>query len=201
MTQTLKPALRAALLDAARDALAADGWSNASIADVARRAGVSAGNVYRYFPDRDALFRAAVPPELAEALLVLVERRVLSLARGDLAAPDADARADAEAFLSWLVAHRREAAVLLDGAAGGPYATFAERFTEVLSAPARTRFGARAEDPAVALLVPILFRNTVRALAGILRGTRDEAEIRRAFEGFWAYQLAGLAGFDQWVSR
>ena len=41
-----------------------DGCARTSIADVARDVGISAAAVYRYFPDKDALFVAAVDAEM-----------------------------------------------------------------------------------------------------------------------------------------
>jgi AcrR family transcriptional regulator len=46
----------AALLEAAEDVAAARGLEAATIAAIARRAGVAVGTLYNYFPDRDALF-------------------------------------------------------------------------------------------------------------------------------------------------
>src|SRR4051812_41555373 len=57
--QTLKVEKRDAIVAAARTALVSD--INASVATIAKRAGVSTGLVYRYFPDKAALYDAAVP--------------------------------------------------------------------------------------------------------------------------------------------
>ncbi len=43
------------LLDAARDALLAVGWSRTTLTDIARRAGVSRMTIYRRWPDTDSL--------------------------------------------------------------------------------------------------------------------------------------------------
>lgn len=47
---------RSKILAAALDMVAEGGWQNAQMARVARRAGVSVGSVYRYFPSKAALF-------------------------------------------------------------------------------------------------------------------------------------------------
>jgi AcrR family transcriptional regulator len=136
VAQTLKPELRAAILDAARDRFAAAGYRDAKMSDIAAAAGVSTGNLYRYFADRETLFAAAVPPELAERLLALVAQRVGSLAATPaLADPDPAAREDGERFLAFLLSHRRETIVLLDGAAGSPFEAVRARFVDRLTAP------------------------------------------------------------------
>ena len=52
------------ILDAARDAFLAEGFQ-ASTVEIARRAGVSHGTLFKRFPTKDALFRAALglPPD------------------------------------------------------------------------------------------------------------------------------------------
>src|SRR5689334_24275830 len=52
-----------ALIAAARDAFAADG-AGASLEDIARRAGVGIGTLYRNFPTRDALVEAVYVEEV-----------------------------------------------------------------------------------------------------------------------------------------
>src|SRR3569833_4233648 len=50
---------RAKVLAAAEEAFAADGLAVPRV-DIARRAGVGAGTVYRHFPSKEALFQAVV---------------------------------------------------------------------------------------------------------------------------------------------
>ncbi|HET9171246.1 MAG TPA: helix-turn-helix domain-containing protein [Actinospica sp.] len=59
---------RARVLDAARAAFAAEGLA-VSLDEIARRAGVGAGTVYRHFPTKEALFEAVI----VDRLLVFAE--------------------------------------------------------------------------------------------------------------------------------
>lgn len=67
-TRAAKQERTAALLGSAREIVAAEGFGAASVKAIADRAGVSAGTVYTYFADRDALlvsvFRRAATVEL-----------------------------------------------------------------------------------------------------------------------------------------
>jgi TetR/AcrR family transcriptional regulator, mexJK operon transcriptional repressor len=58
---------RAAILAAAVPHFARNGFSQASISAIAAAAGASHGTVFRYFPTKEALFRAAVLEPLAVA--------------------------------------------------------------------------------------------------------------------------------------
>ena len=55
-TEARKAAVRARVVGAARELIAAGGYANAPIAAVARRAGVATGTVYRHFPSKAILF-------------------------------------------------------------------------------------------------------------------------------------------------
>src|SRR5690242_2143427 len=127
--QTLKPELRDRVLSAAEHEFAASGYSGATMAAIAARAGVSTGNLYRYFENKDALFHEIFTEELADTFLALVEKRVRALTlAADLTALDAPARADAAALLRFWIDHRLAVIVLLDRAEGSRFASFRGRF-------------------------------------------------------------------------
>jgi AcrR family transcriptional regulator len=69
---------RARVLEVAYETFAADGLS-VPIDEIARRAGVGAGTVYRHFPTKDDLFRAVVEDRI---------RRIVDEGRTLLATPD-----------------------------------------------------------------------------------------------------------------
>ncbi|MDY7233143.1 TetR/AcrR family transcriptional regulator [Hyalangium rubrum] len=204
MVQTRKPETHARVLAAAEQAFAEAGYEGATVADIAARAGVSTGNVYRYFENKDALFYEVLPDAFAVTFLRLVQRRVRALARADdLTALDASARGKAEELLRFWVEHRRQVIILLDRSKGSRHEAFAERFVSALMRPTLAKFradtGTRLSGAARFVLEQI-FRNTVRTIVSILEAHEDEASIRNAFQGFWSYQLAGLAGFSKWVA-
>ncbi len=69
---------RARVLEVAYDTFAADGLS-VPIDEIARRAGVGAGTVYRHFPTKDDLYRAVV----ADRIENIIESGRALLAAGD----------------------------------------------------------------------------------------------------------------------
>lgn len=79
----------AELLDAALAEFYASGFSSSKIEEIARRAGVTVGTVYRYFPSKEALYHAVVERQLdaswsrgrdiAEAYGSMTAREVIGL--------------------------------------------------------------------------------------------------------------------------
>jgi AcrR family transcriptional regulator len=110
---------RRALLDAAREVFAGQGFSEASIADVVERAGSSVGSLYHHFGGKSELFLALW--EEHQVALEEAASKAVAAARHDGVTDPADLFAvGARAFLegSWL---RRDLALLFlsgDGPAG-----------------------------------------------------------------------------------
>jgi len=204
MVQTRKPETHARVLSAAKQAFAEAGYEGATVAGIAERAGVSTGNVYRYFESKDALFYEVLPDAFPATFLRLVRRRVRELARTEnLTALDAPARAAAEELLRFWVEHRLQVIILLDRAKGSRHQEFAATFVRALMRPTLAKLRADRGAPiteGTRFVLEQIFRNTVRTIVAILEAHEDEASIRSAFQGFWSYQLAGLAGFTKWVA-
>jgi AcrR family transcriptional regulator len=100
MAQVLKLELRESILRAAEALFAEAGYQGATMAQIAARAGMSTGNLYRYFANKDQLFYSIVTDEFAARFMRLLNARMKSLVQaGELTALDAKARADGEALL------------------------------------------------------------------------------------------------------
>ena len=63
-----------AILSATAHILISDGYDRASTNKIARRAGVSIGSLYQYFPSKEALVAALIDQHLSEAYTTLAER-------------------------------------------------------------------------------------------------------------------------------
>jgi AcrR family transcriptional regulator len=204
VAQRLKPEIRDDLLRAAEGVFAEHGYAGATMAAIAHGAGISTGNVYRYFETKETLFDAVVSDDFAETFLDVVRWRVHSLAAdGDLVRLGAAARQGEEDLLAFWVAHRLRVVILLEGSAGtrleGFAARFADELVELTLRALRDRSGGKRLRPVVRFTLEQVFENTVRTIGAILKHHATEQAARESFRAFWSYQLAGLAGFERWV--
>lgn len=201
MPQVRKDEVDRRLREAARAAFAELGYAGAGVAEIARRAGVSPGNVYRYFPDKEALFAAVVPASLVERIDAALEDW-LAAAGGleDLRLTAAGGYARRSRPLVELVlAHRLEAVILLGQGAGTPYAGFGEAVAQRLVAAAlrlaAARPGAAALPNARRFALEEICRSYVWAVVRILETFADPAELRAALADYEHFHLAGLRAF------
>jgi len=99
---------RARVLEAAREAFAAEGLA-VPLDEIARRAGVGAGTVYRHFPTKEALFEAVI----VDRLDLLADQ-----AEAALAAPQAQAGPAFFEFLDVILVDAGSKKDLVDALAG-----------------------------------------------------------------------------------
>ena len=202
MPQVLKDSVRERLLAAGAEVFAARGYEGAGMGEIAAAAGISTGNVYRYFPGKRELFDAVVPPAFVRRFRGLLRRRVRALdGVADLRdlAVDAPYHLASEELLRFCIENRLRVIVLLARAGGSRYEHFAEHTVEDLVRLAVAHF--QSVDPAVELgrtlrfdLIQI-YRAFVSVLVAILERFETEASIREAVEGYTRYHLAGLKSF------
>jgi AcrR family transcriptional regulator len=200
MAQYLKDDVRERIERAALVVFARDGVRAATMAAIAKRAGVSAGNIYHYYPAKDALHAAVIPEAFVRRFERLIRDRVRSL-RGvaDIGAlgPRAPFHALAEDLLAFSMRHRLEVVVLLGRSAGTGHAGFAAHLVRVMQrlavAHARSLGGGGAASPAVRAALDRIYRHWVASLVEILETHTAEPAIREAVAAYARYHLAGLA--------
>ena len=192
MAQVQKAEVRERILAAGRRSFFEHGYDATTMAAIAREADVATANIYRYFPDKAALFEAVLPDELIASHDALLDARIEAL----VDPTNGDAAADA--LLQFWADHRWEVATLLDheGTTSRSFyrGAFVDRLVAHVAATVPTPL-----DPSAHLLVELVFDNTRRAIAAILRSIDDPEEIRAAVTGFWSYQLPGLEGLLAWI--
>lgn len=202
MAQRPKDEMRRAILTAAADELAELGFERATLASIAARGGTSIGNLYKYFANKDELFHAAVPPEVATELRERLRHRVraLGLERDvrDLRATHPYEVASRDLF-SFVIAHRAQILFLLSRAEGSRYASFANELAQSLTKLAveyvTEAYPAASLTPARRRALLRIYRAFIATISAILREEGSERALREATDHFASYHLAGLKAF------
>lgn len=192
MAQVQKADVRDRILAAGRASFFEHGYEATTMAGIAKAAGVATANIYRYVPDKSALFEAILTDEL-----IAEHDRLLDARIGALVEPAEHADPAAELLGFW-VAHRLEVATLLDHGGATTRSYYQQSFVSRLVAHVEATMP-EPPDAASRHLLELVFDNTRRAIAGILRMSDDPEEIRMLIGGFWSYQLPGLDGLVGWV--
>jgi AcrR family transcriptional regulator len=110
--QVLKEGIRSEIVRSAEKMFAEKGFSSTSMEMVARNAGVSKGNLYIYFKNKQELFNAVITCEILEIVSAFIIKRITSLlnpADGNHAH-----KAAGEELISFLIANRMKVLILLN---------------------------------------------------------------------------------------
>ena len=192
MAQVLKPEVRERIVASALEVFSERGYRDAGLTAIAECAGVATANIYRYFPNKEALFEAVLPDDLLAAHDRLLDARVGALSTVERPVGPADQ------LLDFWIEHRLAVATLLDHDGETSRSSYRTAFVDRLIAHVEATLDGPL-DPLHRELLWIVFDNTRRTLATILRSNDDPSRLRTAIEGFWSYQVPGLDGLLGWM--
>lgn len=202
MAQVLKNDVQVRILDAGLRIFSLRGFQRATMAEVAQAAGVSTGNVYRYFESKDALFGALVTPDFVDAFRGLIQSRVEALAGisslMDLS-DDSPYLTVSKELLDFSIKNRLRIVILLAQASGSCYEDFLEDLAQQLMRLAIAHFtdinSAIRMSNTLFFGLEQIYRNYVSSLGNILAKYEDETEIHQAIDDYSRYHLAGLKAY------
>ena len=202
MPQYLKEEVRERIIDSALDRFADDGYAGATMAAIARAAGISAGNIYRYFDSKEALLDAVLPASFVARFRALLRERLKAAQEVRAVQPAADRPAHgrpAESLLDFSIRHRRRVVLLLGRGAGTPYENVRDEVVEELMGAAIAHFSPSSQvggrDPARSFVLEQIYRNYVDSLVVLLQQLDEPEPIRRAVAAYERYHLVGLNSF------
>lgn len=198
MAQFLKTHIRETIINAALHEFAAYGYLGARIAGIAGQAGVSTGNVYRYFKNKSELFDASISNSFVSELLEKFRRRVAAYPEG--VEPDAIPQNSSffkvsEELLSFSIKNRLQVLIVLDGAQGTKYEDFSHNLENELTQNILTAFHFEENTitrEALLVLLQDIYKYYLLGLSAILRRYTDEKSIRSAVDVLSRYHLGGL---------
>jgi len=199
MAQVLKDDVERNIRAAAIRVFARDGYAGATMAAIAKEAGVSTGNVYRYHASKDILFDAVVGRPFAQKFLRLLRRQIAS-ARGSvdlLSSAPASYLFSSNELLRLCIDHRLKVVILLGKVEGSSYAELPDELVQELVARAIAHFrelapGLRVRAP-VRVALEQIYRSLVATMVRILETYEDEGQIRDGVAAYTRFHLAGLA--------
>jgi len=208
MAQRPKAEVRARIVEAAASAFAADGYGGTTIGAVAARAGVSTGNVYRYFEGKEQLFAAALPASFAADLRARTRDKVKALgAVRDLRLLAKDARYHVLSgeLLDYCLANRARVIILLARAEGTEFARFAGEFRDALVEWAleyvRVAWPTVVATPALRFALDEIYARFLGAMATALTELADDGAVREAVFHLTSHHQGGLKHLFELAAR
>jgi AcrR family transcriptional regulator len=197
--QRPKEHVRAQFVAAASALFAEVGYATTTMGAVAERAGSSIGNLYKYFPSKEALFEVVVPSSFVTDVRRLTRARIEALGTiRDIRLVPADASYHVLAgdLLDLCLAHRERIVILLGRAEGTPFEDFPEDFTKRLVEWAldyvKGAWPTVRPTPEMRFALRRIYRNYLAGVAEAFMTFREEKPIREAIAHLTAHHQGGL---------
>ena len=199
MAQYLKDEMRADICVAALKVFARDGYQGARMSDIADCAGISSGNIYRYFKNKDDLFYSVVDAGFAATFIRLIRTRVRAMrARPFTNVLDTEPTVEAETMLAFWIENRLKVVIILAGAQGSLYEDYPRKVVHELTRLTISHFRnadiGRPFDASDKFILDRIFTNTLATIVDFLMYSDDEEAIRQLFLKFWRFQISGVQG-------
>ena len=194
--QRLKPLTRQRILTTALGLFATQGVEQTTMAAIAQAAGLSIGNLYRYFPSKESLASAVLPAELAASLKRLIRARVEALfGVTEVAALPRDAAyfQVAGELLDLCVTNRERVILLFTEERAPRFAHEVTRLLEALAAEYAASIDPEFKPtPEWKASVHLIYQAFVANLVTVLKEHTEPHRIRAITECYLDYHLAGM---------
>lgn len=152
--QVLKEEMRKRIYEAAIGEFYKKGFSQASMREIAKSAGMTVGNLYRYFKDKEDLFCSVISP-VYESLMELVDKSIeLVKHRFDTSFFEFLS----EQILKIRKVHKIELLILFEGSGGTKYERAKENIVEIVEDFLKENLLKGLKDKAIKIEDEYLFR-------------------------------------------
>ena len=204
MVQVLKDSVRDKITQAAESEFAEVGFKSATVEAIARKAGVATGTVYKYFPNKKALFQSIITDDFVEELAHLTRSRIASFAKPDgLDAGQNPMEGESGDLLRFFVHNRLKVVILLGWGKGTKYEDFVPNYIHEMELQtmnqAQEQFPQLKRTQVFRFMVRKSLTESIRGIVSILQEFTDEKSIHAAFTASVGYQLAGINALVNWA--
>lgn len=202
MVQTKKDDVKKSIDNAALAVFAMKGFAGATVADIAREAGLSVGNIYRYYPSKEGLFYTVLPPDFVDEFMDQIGMK-MKTADGielDKVKEFGPMQIRDEAAKTFFTDNRLRIVILFDRAAGTRYEGFRKELVDFTIEHAvrylHTVSGKPPElSPTRIRVLRFIYDNMYGAVAGILARYENRDDIAAAYDCFFDYHYQGIGKF------
>jgi AcrR family transcriptional regulator len=190
MAQFKKDEVQERIHTAALTVFAEQGYSNTKIADIAVQAGVSVGNIYRYYPGKEQIFEAVMPKSFIESFKNELSRKIEEFPSQSLLS--------GKPFLQLLIENRERIIILFTGSQGTSYENFRKDLVGFLMAAVQQHYPELCRNLMETYrnewILESIYAMLIDLFATIAKRVTNGAQLELALKAVNTYHLLGIAG-------
>lgn len=196
MAQIKKEEIRNQILNAALYLFAKVGYKETSISDIAKKAGISVGNVYCYYKSKIEIFKEVVPEEFIMLARDMVRKKMYA-GKTNTISEQLDGEAyqkNSEEFMKELMAHRLQILAFYKCREDEKYIAYQKEWLDCIVQSCLDGFIADPKEREEKReIVTFLYRGFLSLGIEILASDDDEQMIVDKFSLLIRYHVSGLA--------
>jgi AcrR family transcriptional regulator len=198
--QILKDDIRDRIINAALEKFSDRGFAQTSMADIAKKAGLSVGNLYLYYKNKDELFHSIIPQSLVEELKSQLMKRI-SFADGLELSQIRENPAYmfiGKEMIEFYCKYRLQILIILGKSENTPYAGLKEEVIQYLAnlffqyADSIQNVGDQHDMEVLQEVIPIIYASLIFSLLSILKTNSSKEQLRLKIKKLISYHLFGL---------
>ncbi len=201
--QTKKEEIRTQICETALKLFAESGFKGTTMADIAKAAGISVGNIYRYYMNKEDLFYSIITPALVTRLKSFLTKRKEALRGMEvIESRTADSfNSMAREYNQFLVDYRLHFLVIMSKAEGTIYEGVKDEIVSLLENLTYQYIDTLKDKKTIQLssqknfLIRVIYDNFINALVSIAKNYRDPEDARLLLEAYMQYHHFGLGDF------
>lgn len=199
MAQYKKSEIKQQIDDAALSVFAEKGYENTKVSDIAKKANVSVGNIYRYYNSKDELFYSIIPQEFIDSIEKLLFCKLTIGKEGGLESyrNSAGYMLISEQFIRYLIQNRQRFIILAQSGKNTRYENFRNQLVKFLidtvmenlvdSEKIKTQYG-----ESILSGLNIIFNNLVNMILDVLKQENSDTGAENTLKLINKYHVSGI---------
>lgn len=201
MVQYKKDEIKEKIDRAALKVFAEKGYKEAKISDIGEYAGVSIGNIYRYYKGKDEIFDANVPQDFLEEVKSLLYSKIAAVTgtNVEILENSVEFCLVNHEVIQFMVDHQEHMLIVFDKNAGTKYENAKTELVEFLLHTIQmlhpTQYGKVLTEEKKTFIMRVIYENLVHMTLCILRNAKDIGEVKQNIEALQSYHMFGIISF------
>ncbi len=174
------------------------GYGGTKISEVALNAGVSVGNIYRYYKSKEELFHAILPESFLESVKNLLGEKISIIKERELKLPqDIDKLGMFnDEFIFFMIENKERILILLDNSKGTKFENVRMDIINFILKTVKERYDVRGtqeiKKDKLDFLLKIIYENILMMTLNILKISNNVNEIKNYLKTIHSYHLFGI---------
>lgn len=195
MAQYKKDTVKESIDAASLHVFSNKGYQAAKIADISACSGVSVGNIYRYYKNKDEIFYSVVPESFPDQLLGVIRDKI-SAAKDNYDAGSRQFEDLTEDFFRFMLANQKKILIVLAGSKGTKYAGMRSQLAKSLLSAVKSiyeeKYTAYISRYGTDEMLYLIYENLINAYGYVLGLSCTEKEMVNLIKQINLYHFSGI---------